>query len=428
MARRTRLSHADYTVGWICALSLEMAAAKLMLDEVHENLSSQPNDHNSYYFGNIGQHNIVLACLPHGEYGIASAATVATQLKSSFHSIRFGLMVGIGGGVPSEGDIRLGDVVVSRPTGAHGGVVQYDYGKALNEGVFQRTGMLNRPPQILLTSLNKVETNHMTEGSRVPRFLDDIKRKIPNYAANFARPTQADCLYMTGYDHAIPSSETCDGCDKTMDVQRANRKDNNPVIHYGVIASGNQVVKNSHLRDNLGRELGASCVEMEAAGLMNNYPCLVVRGICDYADSHKNKEWQRYAAAAAAAYTKELLLETPAIHIDQAQTVQEILYDSDIHRVEASEDEDGTSEDEDEESEEEESDGEILESRGNASSQRRDKCYNCWRYGHWRNQCPDLTCDRCGSLGHYATTCTRQQGICYKCGTWGHFAETCWIS
>ncbi|PLB34870.1 Pfs domain protein [Aspergillus candidus] len=409
MASRIRLSHADYTVGWICALSLEMAAAKLMLDEVHENLSSQLNDHNSYLFGNIGQHNIVIACLPLGEYGIASAAAVATQLQSSFRSIRFGLMVGIGGGVPGEGDIRLGDVVVSRPTGTHGGVVQYDHGKALR-GRFQRTGMLNRPPQILLTTLNKVQTNYMTEGSRVPRFLDDIKRKIPNYAANFARPTQADCLYMTDYDHVIPNSETCDGCDKNMAVQRANRKDNNPVIHYGMIASANRVVKNSHLRDNLGRELGASCVEMEAAGLMNNFPCLVVRGICDYADSHKNKEWQRYAAATAAAYTKELLLETPVIHIDQAQTVQEILSDSDTHSVEASEDEDEASEDE-------ESDGEILESRGNASNHRRDKCYNCGRYGHWRNEC--------GSFNHYATTCTRQKGHCYRCGIWGHFAETC---
>jgi nucleoside phosphorylase len=60
---------------------------------------------------------------------------------------------------------------------------------------------------------------------------------------------------------------------------------------------------------------------MEAAGLMDNFPCLVIRGICDYADSHKNKQWQGYAAATAAAYAKELLSmihpsqveETPAV-------------------------------------------------------------------------------------------------------------------
>ena len=46
---------------------------------------------------------------------------------------------------------------------------------------------------------------------------------------------------------------------------------------------------------------------MEAAGLMDSFPCLVIRGICDYADSHKNKRWQPYAAATAAAFAKELL-------------------------------------------------------------------------------------------------------------------------
>src|SRR6266702_2590586 len=66
-------------------------------------------------------------------------------------------------------------------------------------------------------------------------------------------------------------------------------------------------------RDRLSAELGGVlCFEMEAAGLMNEFPCAVIRGICDYADSHKNKSWQPYAAATAAAATKELLLIIPA--------------------------------------------------------------------------------------------------------------------
>src|SRR5712664_3108224 len=101
MATGTSLSHDDYTVGWICALPLEMAAARAMLDEVHDDLPVQQNDHNAYTLGRIGKHNVVVACLPSGEYGIASATTVAMQLLSSFHSIRLGLMVGIGGGVPN---------------------------------------------------------------------------------------------------------------------------------------------------------------------------------------------------------------------------------------------------------------------------------------------------------------------------------------
>jgi nucleoside phosphorylase len=79
-------------------------------------------------------------------------------------------------------------------------------------------------------------------------------------------------------------------------------------VHYGVIASGNELIKNAAERDRLGEALGAKCVEMEAAGLMNEFPCIVIRGICDYADAHKNDVWQKYAATTAAAFAKELLL------------------------------------------------------------------------------------------------------------------------
>lgn len=90
-------------------------------------------------------------------------------------------------------------------------------------------------------------------------------------------------------------------------LKRDHRKNDDPVIHHGIIASGNQVVKDEHKRDRLGRDLGAICIEMEAAGLMDDFPCLVIRGICDYADAGKNKQWQPYAAMTAAACARELL-------------------------------------------------------------------------------------------------------------------------
>ena len=124
MARR-RFRHEDYGVGWVCALPVELAAAQVMLNEEHEPLVQNANDTNLYTLGKISEHNVVIACLPAGQMGTNSAAAVAIQMKSTFKSIRFGLMIGIGGGVPSaEADIRLGDVVISRPYKAHGGVVQ----------------------------------------------------------------------------------------------------------------------------------------------------------------------------------------------------------------------------------------------------------------------------------------------------------------
>jgi nucleoside phosphorylase len=299
-----------------------MAAAKLMLDTIHPSLPRPPNDQNTYILGNVGEHNVVIAGLPSGAYGNTSATSVGMQLLSSFRAVRIGLVVGIAGGVPSNyADIRLGDIVVSQPSDTLGGVVQYDLGKVLSEGRFTRTGMLNRPPKVLLTALATLQAHHLTEESRVVEFVSNIQAKTPpRKATTFARPTQEDCLFQVEYDHV--ASSTCLSCDRSKLSLRPPRDHQEPVVHYGLIGSANQVVKDGRQRDQLARDLGIFCVEMEAAGLMNDFPCLVVRGICDYADSHKNKEWQGYAAAVAAAYAKELLLVVPTDIIHSTPTAQ----------------------------------------------------------------------------------------------------------
>jgi nucleoside phosphorylase len=97
-------------------------------------------------------------------------------------------------------------------------------------------------------------------------------------------------------------------------------------VHYRTIASGNQVIKDAAVRDKLSAELGGVlCFEVEAAGLMNSFPCLVVRGICDYADSHKNKQWQAYAAGTAAAYAKEVLSVIPPAEVAKELTVEDTI-------------------------------------------------------------------------------------------------------
>ncbi|KXH50032.1 hypothetical protein CSIM01_07290 [Colletotrichum simmondsii] len=297
-----------YTVGWVCALPLEMAAARAMLDSEHQPLNMNPNDSNVYTFGNIGPHNIVIACLPSGQYGTNSAAVVANNMRWSFPSIQIGLMVGIGGGVPGKIDVRLGDVVVSNPTADSPGVVQYDFGKAVNDGRFERIGNLNKPPPPVLAAVSSLRADHEFQPSRVPDILAHMELRHP-YMVEFSyRNVDEDRLFEASYEH---SGETCDDCDRSRLVPRSLRPTNNPSIHYGIIASGNQVMKHAKTRDRLAKELGLICFEMEAAGLMDNFPCLVIRGICDYSDSHKAKRWQKYAAATAAAYAKELLFMIP---------------------------------------------------------------------------------------------------------------------
>jgi nucleoside phosphorylase len=289
-----------------------MAAAWGMLDEHHSPLPQESHDHNTYTFGRIGVHNVILACLPAGVTGTISAAKVATQMLSSFKWLRFGLMVGIGGGVPSEeNDIRLGDVVVSQPTGAFGGVVQYDFGKTIQEGKFTRTGALNRPPGVLLTALASLQSKHIIHGHELSTYISEMIKRYPRMETQIACPgPQHDSLYDGQYDH--PNGDTtCSQCDASRLVVREPRPLEEPIIHYGLIASGDQDMRHGYTRDKLRREINVLCFEMEAAGLMDSFPCAVIRGICDYADSHKNKRWQPYAAVTAAAYAKELLYTIP---------------------------------------------------------------------------------------------------------------------
>ncbi|KAB8200779.1 nucleoside phosphorylase domain-containing protein [Aspergillus parasiticus] len=315
-SQRKRLAHRDYRIGWICALPKELTVAIAMLDEQHERLLPESDrDDNTYVFGEIGNHNVVIACMPMGITGNAPAALVAKDLLHSFRHLQFYLMVGIGGGAPNEqNDIRLGDVVVSAPTGQHGGVVQYDFGKTLADGVFHRTGTLNRPPSALLSTLSYLRSSYELLGR--PSFLRHLtaaRSRYPHRAAAFSYPsTLSDTLFKADYDHAKPLQPCEKGCDRRRIVRRPLRPDNNPSVFFGNIASANQVMRHGQTRDRIAQEHNVLCFEMEAAGLMDQFACLVIRGISDYSDTHKDDRWQDYASAVAAAFAKDLLLVTPA--------------------------------------------------------------------------------------------------------------------
>ncbi|KAJ5290909.1 hypothetical protein N7478_000160 [Penicillium angulare] len=298
-----------YTIAWICALPIEMAAARAVLDDTHDPLPTLPDDDNTYVLGNINEHNIVIACLPTNQYGIVNAANVVTNLKRTFTSIRVGLMVGIGGGVPSKVDIRLGDVVVGTR------VMQIDLGKIVGEGQLERTAIARVPHQSLGTAVSSLRAKHEIGLCRIPSILQHHLEKY-----GYGHPNMPDHLFQAPYHHP-PENASCDDCDKSKLALRSERLSKEPMVHYGAVASGSQVIKNSVFRDEVARQLNVICFEMEAAGLMDILPCLPVRGICDYSDSHKSKEWQRYAAGAAAAYARELLEEIPipASQIQESQ-------------------------------------------------------------------------------------------------------------
>ncbi|KAK6349222.1 hypothetical protein TWF730_009974 [Orbilia blumenaviensis] len=303
-------SRLRYTIGWICALPIEMKAASFMLDEIHpKDVRIGPEDYNEYIFGTIGKHQIVIA-RPHLSLQGTSPALV-TRMKLSFPSIQFYLTVGTGGGIPLNADIRLGDVVVGVPTGRFPGLIECDYREitARARGQFEKTNILNKPSRELLNIVSKLRENNLYQGCQIPMILAGALQKLPSGVTAFARPDEEDILFEADYNHVDEYS--CNMCDKSKTVIRRARHNQDPLVHYGLIASSNRVMKDAAIRDWVAQETDAYCFEIDTAGIPNIVDCLVIRGICDYCDSHRNKQWQGYASATAAAYAKELLLAMP---------------------------------------------------------------------------------------------------------------------
>ena len=323
MDRRPQFTNQDYTVVWLCALvKSELTAARKMLDHPHQDpVKFNKADGNSYFFGDIEGHNIVIACMPPGQPGNLSSQKLVQPLKQSFPNVEIHLFVGIGGGIPRNPptkdpkmDVHLGDIVVgwAEQTGVPA-VIYYEYGRYYDDDEFELFAKLDNPNRQLLNALGSIMSDHEvgeTEYHRYLRRLDTLEE--------FRHPgLDKDILFEPNYTHVAVGSETlvepdnddsCYRCDTANVAKRPRRQTTDPQFHQGTILSGNRVMKNARRRDELSKLYhNAICIEMEAAGVIEDTHCLVIRGIADYADSHKSWLWQKYAAATAAAFARELL-------------------------------------------------------------------------------------------------------------------------
>lgn len=302
MTLRQPLTANDYTVGIICVHEQQLQAVRCLLDSVHPKPPVPNRDTNDYTLGTMSGHNVVVACLPASQYGTSAAAAVGTKLYLSFPMVQFALVVGMAGGVPAKEDIRLGDVVVGVPTGAQPGVIQYDFGKDLADNRFIHTGSLQRPPRVLLSAISGLESEPYFGASPLQPYLDVIVQKDGRYGFP---GRERDLLFPASYVHDRPHSTRRDGFN--AQIQRPARNFEYPYIHYGLIGSGDRVVNSASFRDRVAKQHDILCFETEAAGIVNIMSCLVIRGICDYADSHKSGTWQAYATATAAAYARVII-------------------------------------------------------------------------------------------------------------------------
>ncbi|KAL2783275.1 purine and uridine phosphorylase [Aspergillus keveii] len=309
MSPKRQLRHESYTVALICPLRVELSAARYMLDEEHAPLPQNPHDENVYVLGSMCGHNVVIGSFPDGFMGLTPTAMIEAHLIRTFTEVELCLVVGIGGGIPSTTtDIRLGDVVVSDPKGALGGVVRHDCDHPTAERS-DRKKYPSPPAPEWGPVLTKMQSDHRAWAPRIDELISEMFWRHPCLREQYTRPPSAsDVLFPKSYVHPRKGS-TCASCDKTMALSRSPRASpNTSQVFFGLIVSGNSVIKNGVTRDEIEEKFkGALCFEMEAAGVISDLKCIIIRGIADYSDSHKNDDWHGYAAAAAAAMAKEML-------------------------------------------------------------------------------------------------------------------------
>lgn len=331
-------SRDDFHVAIICALPSEADAVTLLFDQFWDEEGDQfgrtGGDNNTYITGRLGKHNVVLAVLP--GMGTNSAASATANLRSSYGSLSLVFLVGICGGVPKieDYDVFLGDVVVSKA------IVQYDFGRQYPGHFEVRNTVedsLGRANKDIRGMLAVFETELMRDRLQTKSavYLKQLQSLAAKAAAKKRRRSKyqypgiaENKLYLPGYVHRHAKCNICSkfdstcevaaqtscadlGCEETglvhRDVPFEDDGDFSSNIFIGRIGSGNTVMKSGEIRDWFAKKHNLIAFEMEGAGAWDEVPCLVVKGVCDYADSHKNKLWQDFAAATAASVMKAIL-------------------------------------------------------------------------------------------------------------------------
>lgn len=321
----------DYTVAWITATWMQFLAAKAIFDDHHQ---APEHDGNiiRYHLGRIAKHNVILCYIPRNENDISATVKRAEDMLRTFQGIRVAILVGIGGGVPSrQHDIRLGDIVVSAVGDETPGMLQYDYDITVATKKFHPGQIVSLQSSAIQEAAMVLQIRYSDTTDRLATRAQYVVEQImgkpeKNY---YARPSpKTDKLYKAGSIRPSndSNSDALDGGDSPADdlVQRTPRQEgeDNPAIHYGLIASARRSMNDAYTRDTLAAEKNILCFEKEAAGLLNIFPSFVIKGISDYADTHGDGKWEGYATAAASAYAKDFLYVLRSEQVKDERRVQ----------------------------------------------------------------------------------------------------------
>ncbi|KAG5658065.1 hypothetical protein KAF25_007016 [Fusarium avenaceum] len=347
-------SRNELQIGILCALSVEYDAMSHAVDEFWDevNLGRSSADPNSYAYGRIGDVNVVLLVL--SRIGKVAAASATVHLRYSFPNLELLLVVGVCGGVPepqSGNKIFLGDVVIGKA------IVQYDVESPCERDTLGESfGTPREKIRNFMTSLESNRTQRRVE-AKAAVYLEELqlRAKGKRRAANYQYPgTEKDRLFTPSYrcKHHTPydirpnnPGEVCDAnrkvlcrgfaCGEQQLVVRNLSFDQNlkkvtqfetrsPSVFIGNIGSGDTVLRSAKERERLAKIYDLVAFEMEGAGAWDQLPSIVVKGVCDYADHFKNKEWQNFAAATAAAVSKALIEQYPRTEKPDTRIIESV--------------------------------------------------------------------------------------------------------
>ncbi|KAL9053502.1 MAG: hypothetical protein Q9162_004740 [Coniocarpon cinnabarinum] len=335
----------DFEIAILCALRVEFDAVEAAFDiswEEHFKYSKAPGDPNAYSTGAVCGHNVVLAFMP--GIGKVNAANVASGLRSSFPALKLGLIVGVCGVSPiaweTKQEIVLGDVTISTEA------VQSDFGREYSDGIQIKSTLqdsLSRPNSEIRALLQKLSSKRASKalskdtsifleqilsqegfeesqypGAKEDKLFDPKERHKHRSDAGCAICSKCENDYDEVCDDALRMACANLRCNEEMLVKRERLRQPQdvfalkPCIHLGRIASADQTLKSAPRRDKLARDMKVIAFEMEGAGSWETLPTVIIKGACDYADSHKAKKWQNYAAVSAAACMKALLKQWTA--------------------------------------------------------------------------------------------------------------------
>lgn len=229
----------EITVAIFCTLPYEAVALKYSLDEEY---TCRPRSIGTqkyvYSYGRIKHHKVVIARPPY--MGTVQAAHCASAVRQQFINVQCAFAVGTGTAIPNapSGNIRLGDVAVGVPRDNHPGVIQYDFGKYEQER-FILKGCLRKPPAILVSADGSLEEDEEMGRSRLKRFLKRVTQKRGyTWPRSYKDPS---VQHSSKINIETACCQSDDSCDEKLLLRQEVRE---PVVHRGLILSGNGVVNN----------------------------------------------------------------------------------------------------------------------------------------------------------------------------------------